>query len=144
MPRPLAPARFVVRMLEEAAWPIFALDAQRKIVLANRALGQWLGLDADELIGRTCSYTSSGDQAVDAACAGLCPPPEAFTGEATDGAVSRLANGDRAFERRRARFVTIAGSEANQALLLVLVQPAEAASAGHQATGVLPERLHGL
>src|SRR5689334_3934404 len=124
MPRPLAPGRFVVRMLEEAALPIFALDGQRKIVFANRALGSWLGVDVDELVGRHCTYSATGDDPLAAACAALCPPPEAFTGEAINGAVSRLANGELKFERRRVRFVATGGNDAAEKLLLVIVPPA--------------------
>src|SRR4051812_37880638 len=108
MPRPPAPGRLVVRMLEEAATPIFALDFERQIVFANHALGQWLGIDAEQLVGRTCSYAATGEDALAATCAALCPPPEAFMGEAANGAVSRLATGDLPFERRGARFVRIA------------------------------------
>src|SRR5262245_14366742 len=100
MPRPPAPGRRVVRMLDEATTPIYALDVRRQIVFANQALGQWLGINADQLLGKRCDYTSNGDDPLDAVCAALCPPPEAFAGQISDGAVSRLATDRLSFERR--------------------------------------------
>src|SRR5258705_2086339 len=123
MPRPPAPGRFVVRMLDEATAPVFALDGKRQIVFANRALGEWLAIDAEQLLGQRCDYATGGDDPLAAACAALCPPPEAFAGQVIDGSVSRLATGQHAFERRPARFLHIAGNNAEDALLLVLIQP---------------------
>jgi transcriptional regulator of acetoin/glycerol metabolism len=135
----------MARLLDEASAPVFALDARRQIIFANDALGQWLGIEAELLIGKQCDYRAAGgDNALAAACAALCPPPEAFTGQATDGSVSRLATADRRFDRRAARFVRIAGPKADAGLLLVIVGPAgepEQSSDG----GPLPsERLHAL
>src|SRR5438105_12844138 len=144
MPRPPAPGRFVVRMLEDSASPIFALDAQRKIVFANRALGDWLGINSKELVGKLCSYAATVDDPVTAACAALCPPPEAFMGEASDGAVSRLASDKLSFERRRARFVFIDEYDAAGKLVLVIILPIDVLEAGDDATQTTPERLHAL
>src|SRR5207248_11488040 len=125
MPRPPAPARLLLRTLEEASAPIFALDAQRQTIFANRALAQWLAIDAEQLLGRRCDYhAAAGDDPLSAACAALCPPPEAFNGQATDGFVSRLASGSLPFERRRVRFLSLPGPDANSTLLLVIVQAA--------------------
>src|SRR5262245_46775331 len=123
MPRPPAPIRLLLRTLEEAQSPIFALDATRQIIFANRALAEWLAIDAQQLLGRRCDYhAAANEDPLQAACAALCPPPEAFTGQITDGFASRLATADRPFERRSVRFLSLPGSNANDALLLVIVQ----------------------
>jgi transcriptional regulator with AAA-type ATPase domain len=134
-----------MRLLEESPAPLVALNLKREIVLANGALGEWLGIDAEQLVGRRCDYQAvGGSDELSAVCAALCPPPEAFTGTITDGAVSRLAAGDRPFERRAARFVRLPGSEPDEGLLLVIVQPAAAETTPIEAPNhpLLPERLH--
>src|SRR5437762_8241095 len=145
MPRPPAPARLVLRMFEAAQAPIFALDSTQQIVFANLALGDWVGISADQLLGQHCDYRSGGgDDPRAAACAALCPPPEAFTGQVADGFISRLAAGPLAFERRAARFLHIAGGGFDGGLLLVVVQPALLPEA-QPATGLLgPDRLHSM
>jgi len=144
MPRPPAPGRLVARMLDEAAAPLFALNSRRQIIFANRALGEWLGIDQEQLLGRQCDYHAGGDDPLAAACAGLCPPPEAFAGQAVDGFVSRLAGGRQPFERRRARFLQVAGKNPEDALLVVVVQPAGATEYAPTECAIAPERLHSL
>jgi DNA-binding NtrC family response regulator len=134
-----------MRLLEESPAPLVALNLQREIVLANRSLGQWLGIDCELLIGRRCDYqaVNAGDELA-AICAALCPPPKAFAATTTDGAVSRLASADRPFERRAAKFVRLPGSEPDEGLLLVIVQPAAAELTSIETPGhpLQPERLH--
>src|SRR3954447_16159171 len=98
MPRPPTPTRFLARTFDDSAAPLFALSNKREFVFANRALGQWLGMDAEQLIGRRCDYASAGNDPLTAACCALCPPPEAFTGRVADGAISRLASETAPFE----------------------------------------------
>src|SRR4029078_8442286 len=91
----------------------------------NRALANWLGIDAQQLLNRRCDYhATAGDDPLQAACAALCPPPQAFTGQITDGFASRLAAADRPFERRRVRFLSLPGHESADGLLLVVLTPA--------------------
>ncbi len=149
MPRPPAPARLLLRTLEDARSPIFALDARRQIIFANRALADWLTIDADQFLGRRCDYrAAASDDPLEAVCAALCPPPEAFTGQVTDGFVSRLASsdpaaGDRPFERRPVRFLSLPGANADGALLLVIVQAAKESNVPAADTLGL-DRLHAL
>jgi transcriptional regulator with PAS, ATPase and Fis domain len=145
MPRPPAPGRLIARLLDEAGQPVYALDARRQIVFANRALGDWLGVDPELLIGRQCDYDSAGgENPLAAACAALCPPPEAFAGSVTDGAVSRLASGERPFERRAARFLHLSGNDSSTAILIVFVPPTDWADTSQIAPAIAPERLHSL
>jgi transcriptional regulator with PAS, ATPase and Fis domain len=139
-----------LRTLEEAQSPILALDSRRQVIFANRALAAWLGIEADQLINRRCDYlAAAGDDPLQAACAALCPPPEAFTGQITDGFVSRLASGSLPFERRPVRFVSLPGPEAADAVLLVIVQTSIVRphdEPDHRTTDVSlsPDRLHAL
>src|SRR5689334_22577376 len=150
MPRPPAPARLLLRTLEEAASPIFALNASRQIVFANRALADWLAIDAEGLLGRRCDYhAAAADGPLQAACAALCPPPEAFSGQITDGFVSRLAGsqpatGSLPFERRQVRFLSLPGQAAADCLLLVIVQGAEEPAQRDSEGPLDPDRLHAL
>src|SRR5439155_3812928 len=122
-----------------------ALDARRQIVFANRALAQWLAIDAEELLGRRCDYhAAAGDDPHQAACAALCPPPEAFTGQITDGFVSRLAAGAQPFDRRRVRFLSLSAQDAADALLLVIVQAAEELNNRPAEASLDPDCLHAL
>jgi transcriptional regulator of acetoin/glycerol metabolism len=128
-------------MLERASTPILALDARQVIVFANPALQEWLGLTAEQLLGRRCDYRAATDDPIAAACAALCPPPEAFTGQVTAGAVSRLAGPDRPFERRPARFVRISGEQPDESLLLVIVN-LEVTATNQPTSHQSAERLH--
>jgi transcriptional regulator of acetoin/glycerol metabolism len=144
MARSPAPGRLLLRLLQDAAVPVLALDARRQIIFANAALGQWLGIEPNQLVGRRCDYRATGDDAIAAVCAAICPPPEAFAGQITDGSVSRLAAGDHAFDRRTARFVHVAGAGPDEQLLIVLVRPAEANGEPPAEAGLAAERLHAL
>src|SRR5439155_23204693 len=121
MPRNASSGRLLLRAWAEAATQLLAHDLARQIVFANRALGDWLGVDPGQLHGRRCDCHAASDDPLSAVTAGLCPPPEAFSGQVTDGSISRLASGQQTFERRRVRFVQIAGSAADEGLLLVVV-----------------------
>lgn len=72
----------LVRLLDGRAAAVYVVDAQRRIVFANAACGQWVGLDPAELVGQECRYHSgeSPSPAV-AAAAALAPPPEALQGQ---------------------------------------------------------------
>lgn len=132
-------------MLDQARSPIFALNSNRQIVFVNQALSDWLGLRPDQLLGQRCDYRSAGgEDPVAAACAALCPPPEAFTGHVVDGFISRLAVAEFPFERRAAQFLRIAGSEAGDGLLLTVVQPAASAREPPAVGPASSERLHSM
>lgn len=135
MPRPPAPETVIVRALADAASPILALDASRKIVFVNRALEEWLGVEGGQLLGRQCQYRADHADELAAVCAALCPPPEAFSGTAAEGFVSRLAGPDRPFERRIARYIRLGPQESTGSLLLLLVKSDVAEPLENAATG---------
>jgi len=142
MPRPLSPARLLLRALEQSATPLAAFDMRRQIVFVSQALGEWLGVAPDQLVGQRADYHAGGDEPLAAAAAAICPPPAAFAGLATSGQVSRPATAERPFERRRASFVLLAGRSDDETLLLAFFPEGDAPPASDSA--LAPERLHAL
>lgn len=100
------------RLLNGASEPLYVLDAKRVIVFCNAACAEWVGVKADELIGRRVDY-AAGDPASGApgVAAGLCPPPAAFAGREMTGHVSCLSPQGR-LVHRRARFLPLGRDEA--------------------------------
>lgn len=127
MPRPTSPGRSLLKLLEQAAAPIYALDSRRRIVFANTALGIWLGREIASLIGLRCDYhAGSSEQASSEIGAALCPPPEAFLGQVAEGMVARTPSEQQPHELRPAQFTWLGGGSAGTGVLLVVVLPAEA------------------
>jgi transcriptional regulator with PAS, ATPase and Fis domain len=142
MPRPPAPGRLVARLLDAADAPLYALDHERRIVFANRALGDWLGINAETLLGQQCNYAADGPDDLAALCGALCPPPEAFTSHSFAGEIIRPANSDLPLERRPARFLHFISSDPKQNLLLVAVLPANHQEQAQPPAGTSGEQLH--
>ncbi len=117
-------ARFA-RLLDAAGQPVYALDGAGQIVYCNHACLQWLGVEADTLVGRCCVYSSDASLVgPDAAAAGLCPPPEAQSGRSMSGVVI-AASGDRLLRRRRASFLPFADRSGRPAGLVAVVDPTD-------------------
>ena len=81
-----------------------------------------LGLNAADLRGRTACYQSSGNDALEAAVNGLCPPPEAFHGRRTVGTISNPV-GEHLSERRRAEFFPLSIGDGESFSVLAIVDP---------------------
>jgi DNA-binding NtrC family response regulator len=73
--------RPALQLLDQAAVPIYVLDASRQIAYCNPACATWLGEDSAALMGRRCDYHSIATPPSDPLAAGLCPPPNAFLGQ---------------------------------------------------------------
>lgn len=71
----------LTRLLGSGATPLFVLNAQRKVLVFNRGCEELTGWAADEIVGGTCHYGSSGGSPLENLTASLCPPPEVFTGQ---------------------------------------------------------------
>ena len=109
----------LARLLNSAKQPIYVLDEELMIVFLNRAAQEWLGT-GESLLGRRCAYHSStAVVGLDAAAAGLCPPPQVLSGESTVATVSRVAEDGKLIERR-ANFLPM-GVDADQLLGVVVV-----------------------
>ncbi len=80
MPRAAFSKTAISRMLEASNHPAYVLDERRRIVYANPALADWLGVDRQSLSGLRCDYhTETGREA--GMAAGLAPPPPVFDGQ---------------------------------------------------------------
>jgi len=144
MPRPPAPGRLVARLLDASTVPLYALDGERRIVFANDALGEWLGIDSAALLGHTCNFTAAGTDDIAAICGALCPPAEALAGQSFIGKISRPATSTKPLERRAARFLHLPSSDPKQGLLLAYVLPANHREPAAAAGGVTSDQLHAL
>ena len=107
-------------LLDSAAAPVYVLDEQRRIVYCNPACASWIGATVEQAIGLRCDYHSKTELGrAQAIAAGLCPPPEVFTGQAATGVV--VAHGESAdCERRHARFDPL-GNDALQCVGVIAV-----------------------
>jgi transcriptional regulator with PAS, ATPase and Fis domain len=145
MPRPPSPARSLLKLLDQAAQPVYALDGQRRVVYANPALGEWLGQEPENLVGLRCDYhAGGGEKASSEVGAALCPPPEAFGGDCRAGQVARPAGEQRTHEQRPARFLWLPGPAPEQGVLLIVVFAPESAPAASADGQFSPQQLHAL
>ena len=63
--------------------PLFAVDADRRILFFNRGCEDLTGWLVEDVRWQTCHFASDADRTSVAALTGtLCPPPESFLGEA--------------------------------------------------------------
>jgi transcriptional regulator with PAS, ATPase and Fis domain len=111
----------LARMLNAATHPVYVLDDELTVVFLNRACYDWLGQQAEELLGRQCAYHSSPDLGGAAAvAAGLCPPPDALAGRQSTANVSCIGT-DGQIRWRRARFLPLGTCAEDLLGLLALV-----------------------
>ncbi len=98
----LRSSRRLLHFLDEQRRPLYVLDEQGQIIYCNTACAEWCGLEAENLIGAHCRYhAGAAENAVDSAAAGLCPPPEVFSGSSLSASV--VCGGENK-RRRGARF----------------------------------------
>ncbi len=121
-----SPTAELAKLLGTARQPIYVLDEDFTIVFLNRACLEWLGLDAQELLGQRCVYHSTAStEQLDAVVAGLCPPPQAMSGEAAMATVAKIADAKIADNRRpierMARFVPLGLGENDTIGILAIV-----------------------
>ncbi|MCC6123736.1 MAG: sigma 54-interacting transcriptional regulator [Pirellulales bacterium] len=87
-----ASANDLMRLLNAASQPIYALDEDLTIVFLNSACREWLGPAAEGLIGARAAYCSPADStSPEGIAAGLCPPPEAIAGKPSVALVACLS-----------------------------------------------------
>jgi transcriptional regulator with PAS, ATPase and Fis domain len=71
----------VTKLLQTISQPVFLLDAKATLLFCNRALEQWTGCRAEQLLGQQLLYrTSTSRQKHEIIAAALAPPPEVFQG----------------------------------------------------------------
>ena len=126
----------LVKLLEQAAQPLYVLDDALTIIYLNEACRTWLGPDAEGLLGRTCVYHSGNElTGLDRLAAGLCPPPIVLEGREVSACVARLSEDqpDGGLEPtlptlfRRTRFVPLCRPDDEILCIIALVDPQDLA-----------------
>jgi len=110
----------LARIFHDADQPLFVLDGERRIVFCNQRCETFAGVEASQLLGQRCDYTS--DPSLDAAAraaALLCPPPQAFQGGCISGQVSAICQG--AVVTRSATFQALLDDESELTGMLVVL-----------------------
>ena len=122
MARRCSHASELVKLLESGAQPLYVLDDDFVIIYLNEACRNWLGPDAEDLLGRKCVY-HSGDEltGTDRTAAGLCPPPAVLEGREVSADVANLFAPQTRF--RRARFVPLRWPDDAIVCIVALVDP---------------------
>jgi transcriptional regulator with PAS, ATPase and Fis domain len=116
----------VVPLFDTSERPIYAVDADRRVVYANAALIAWLGLERNRVLGRYVEYHSEPNSTDSKArepvgpLTELCPPPIALAGTQCAGTVASLGRDGR-LVHRRAVFVPLASVGSERAGVLVLL-----------------------
>lgn len=126
----------LARLLDAAAQPIYVLDDQRTIVFCNQSCLDWLGCEADAIQGQRCVYGSSEEGGGASLAAGLCPPPEAWSGHERQGIVGATL-GDGRLSRRNARFIPLP-SAGETPFLVALVETEELAESADALKAACP------
>jgi len=146
----------LARTLNRDPRPVCVFDEEMVIVFLNRACREWLGPDADGLLGTRAAYHSSPDAEGPAAvAAGLCPSPEVLDGRQRTGEVYHTTRDGRVL-RRRGEFMPI-GFVGSEPLLIVGLLGSEDLSEAESSrteyhsvphstlpTEAVPEELHGM
>lgn len=109
----------LTKLFDGSSRPIYAIDAERRIVYCNRALATWLDIEPSRIIGRVVEYHSEptadeDDVRDDGPLTDLCPPPKAFAGEACVGTLSCMARGGR-LVHRQTEFVPLSDAASEKA-----------------------------
>jgi DNA-binding NtrC family response regulator len=115
------------RFLDSGAAPVYMLDEDRRIIFISTACAEWLGVSADALLGQQCSYHSpAGDTTPASLAAGLCPPPQVFSGRTQTALVSCPRPGGRTVHRR-GHFLPLAAGDDEGAPVVAILECVDAA-----------------
>jgi DNA-binding NtrC family response regulator len=113
MARKLATIDSLPALFDESRRPIYAIDAERRIVYCNPALAAWVDITGGRVLGRVVEYHSepheNDNDGGDAPLTDLCPPPKALAGEGCAGTLSCVGRGGRLIHRK-AEFIPLAPS----------------------------------
>jgi transcriptional regulator with PAS, ATPase and Fis domain len=135
----------LARFLDGGLAPVYVLDEDRRIIFCNAACASWLGLSVDALLGQQCNYhapeqTHDGSSA-EPYVAGLCPPPQVFSGRATAALVTCTRADGRAVHRR-GQFLPLARGEDESSPVIAVLELADCTADAPQPDGESSERLH--
>jgi DNA-binding NtrC family response regulator len=118
------PANELFRFLEGVAQPLCLMDDDRRVVFVNAACANWLGVPAEELVGRVARYHSGDSGQIAAAVDTLCPPPQVFSGERLAALLTRP--GGTEIEQRQVEFIPLAGADQSTNSVLIVLGAAAA------------------
>lgn len=131
MPRTRNPLTALRKLLSAVAQPVYVLDGEGRLVYANEACGQLLGVDAEDLVGQDCRYHSRSDPAAPASQATyLAPPPEVFAGQRLTIA-AEVPGGPSGAQPLELVFVPLHDDEEQVTCVLAVAQPPSSATAAH-------------
>jgi DNA-binding NtrC family response regulator len=116
MARTNSPSGALAELFDKSPLPIYAIDADRRIVYCNAALADWLELDRRQIVGHLVEYHSETDGSelsrdAPGLLVGLCPPPAALAGDVSTGTVSCVARDGR-LRHRQADFLALGDQNA--------------------------------
>jgi DNA-binding NtrC family response regulator len=139
----------LARFLDNGAAPIYVLDEDRRIIFCNRACADWLGVQLEALLGQQCNYHApapcagdgSGVQPASQIGAGLCPPPQVFSGRAAAALVS-CTRADGQVVHRRGQFLPLARGEDESSPVIAVLELADCAADSLLQEGESSQRLH--
>jgi DNA-binding NtrC family response regulator len=105
-------------LFNDSGRPIYAIDADRRVVYCNRALATWLDIETGRIVGRVVEYHSEPaadeeEAREDGPLTELCPPPQAFAGEVCVGTLSCMARDGR-LVHRQAEFLPLGGGASDK------------------------------
>jgi DNA-binding NtrC family response regulator len=112
----------LARLWDDSITPIYVLDDDRRIVFCNAACARWAGTKVGELLGQQSAYHTPAvaSQAAGAA-AGLCPPPQVFSGR-PQTAVVGCATPDGRLVYRRGHFFPLDDGQNDSAPVLAILE----------------------
>lgn len=145
MPPKRTTATGLARLFNHLPQPVYVLDDELQVVFLNEACCQWLGPEADRLIGRRCAYHSGPcADGADRLAAALCPPPEVLLGREVTAIVHVARSGQPPGElaggvsRRQVRFVPL-GTGADEVIAVVAVAALEDAAPAAEGEPAVPQ-----
>lgn len=125
-PARVSAARHLAGLLNQAADPIFALDARGRLIFANRAWELLTGRKASDVLGRVCTPPGpTPPEDLDALAASLAPPPEALAGRDSGGPVA-IPGADGHTHARRIEFVPLLDPRGEPVGFLGHIRPRDA------------------
>ncbi|MEM7315861.1 MAG: helix-turn-helix domain-containing protein [Planctomycetota bacterium] len=122
MPRATLSKTVIAKLLESSPRPAYLLDDRRKIVFANQALADWLGVDKVSLANLQCDYHSQSPASSEKPqVQGLAVPPAAYEGRSLLGTIHRQKKSDDSDGSLNALFWPIEDEKDNVTGVLTLV-----------------------
>ena len=156
MPRAAFTKTAIGRMLDASPQPSYLLDAKRRILFANNAVAEWLGVELDALYRVQCNYHSESrpsealtspagkiaiEEEIAALASSLCPPPSCFEGVCSTSTVYPSASGS-ASSARRAHHIPVFDADGQVQGVLTVFELQPANGLAESQNPITPSELH--